>query len=139
VDWVTNKIAIGNRIDAQNRMLLEKHGIRSVLTLDGSIGSSYVEEFALDDHATFNLIDGDGNNPSDLRGAIDTLIDMVAQSAPVLVHCRAGRSRSPVVVAGYLMRIQSLSVDVALARVAEKREIMLTPGIEKVLYTLYRY
>jgi protein-tyrosine phosphatase len=100
IDFVTEKIAIGNRVDAQNRILLEKHGIRSVLTLDGYMGSSYAEEFALDDHATFSLIDGDGNNPSILQRAVETLIDMATQSAPVLVHCRAGRSRSPVVVAG---------------------------------------
>ncbi len=37
VDWITEHVAIGNYLEAQDTELLRRHGFRSVLSLDGSL------------------------------------------------------------------------------------------------------
>lgn len=37
MDFIWNQIAIGNRIEARNRELLQEHRIAAVLSLDGSL------------------------------------------------------------------------------------------------------
>lgn len=36
MDWITDRIAIGNYLDAQDRTLLQAEGVRAVLSLDGT-------------------------------------------------------------------------------------------------------
>jgi len=79
------------------------------------------------------LEDGPGNDPKLLRSAVEILEHLAMKAAPVLVHCHAGRSRSVVVVAAYLMRTSGLDADAALAQVAAKKEIAITPGLERLL------
>jgi protein-tyrosine phosphatase len=81
-----------------------------------------------------NLIDGSGNDPWLVRQLVNTLDKFVKQHPKVLVHCQAGRSRSVVVVAAWLMRTKKLSPADSLAFIAKSREIALTPGIEHLLY-----
>ena len=51
----------------------------------------------------------------------------------LLVQCHAGRSRSVIVVAAHLMRTERLRPEEALERVAARREVAITPGIERLL------
>ena len=37
MDWITETIAIGNYLEAQDVALLRKHGIRSILSLDRTL------------------------------------------------------------------------------------------------------
>lgn len=136
MDWVTDTIAIGNYLDAQDAALLKQHGIRSVLSLDrthqdtspASIGVAAIEAVPLDD--------GPGNDPRLFERAVSALVGLCMDHAPVLVQCHAGRSRSAVVVAGYLMRTQGIEADEALALIAAKREINVTAGLERLLESL---
>ena len=84
----------------------------------------------------FNLIDGLGNDMRTFTRAVDTLIQFVESHPPVLVHCHAGRSRSPIVVAGYLIVKEKMEPEDALAFIGTKREINVTPGLEDLLYYL---
>lgn len=136
MNWITDKIAIGNYLDAQDIELIKEYGIRSVVCLDGSLRSSHAAALELSEVAAYQLIDGAGNDLRIIRFAVDDLIRLVESNPPVLVHCHAGRSRSAVVVAAYIMKVQGLSADDALALVAAKREISVTPGLEEILYRL---
>jgi protein-tyrosine phosphatase len=82
------------------------------------------------------LEDAAGNDPRLFRRAVEALEDLARQAGPVLVQCHAGRSRSAVVVAGYLMRSQGLDAEQALARVAARREVAVNPALEQLLETL---
>ena len=64
------------------------------------------------------------------------LVWLVQERSPVLVQCHAGRSRSVMLVAGYLMQTEGYSVDQAIGLVEQKRGIAITPGIESVLAAL---
>jgi predicted protein tyrosine phosphatase len=72
---------------------------------------------------TVRLVDDHGNEFRRLRMAIDAVDELVREAPPVLIHCRAGRGRSPAVVAGYFVVYGGLTAEEALAKVAQKREI----------------
>ena len=68
------------------------------------------------------MVDGPGNDLTAFKKLVQDLIDMVEGSAPVLVHCHAGRSRSVTVVAGYLVNTRGWSTQAAYDFIASKRE-----------------
>jgi hypothetical protein len=62
----------------------------------------------------------------DLTGAIDTLGDLIggSEATPVLVHCRAGASRSAALVASVLMRRAGLCLPHAIAWLKRCRAVV---------------
>ncbi len=100
MDWITDKVAIGCYLDAQDADLLRRESIRSVLGLVATLDGKSPTELGLARIEIITLVDGPGNDPSRFARAVDMLTELAAESAPVLVHCRAGWSRSPAVVAG---------------------------------------
>jgi len=66
----------------------------------------------------------DGRNDCDeIDRAIDTLHELVQAGKKVLVHCRAGVSRSPSVVAAYLAKYEGHTLNSALEVVKNGRDI----------------
>jgi protein-tyrosine phosphatase len=106
VDWITQTIAIGNYLDAQDAELLRTCRIRSVLSLDGTVERSGATELGVEEIVSLNLIDGAGNDLRVVELAVESLVRLASSLPPVLVQCHAGRSRSPLVVARSLVRTQ---------------------------------
>jgi hypothetical protein len=133
MDWITDQIAIGGYQDAQDPDVLQAKAINSILgltrTLQGAnpalLGVKLVEVVPLED--------GPGNEVRLFLETVDTLSRLVQEAPPVLVHCHAGRSRSVVVVAGYLMKSLGIGANEALDRVAARREVAVAPGLERLL------
>jgi protein-tyrosine phosphatase len=134
MDWITERVAIGNHLEARDIALLKQHAIRSVVSLDGSLRPGDAAEFGLAEVASYQLIDGAGNDPRVFRYAVDDVCRMIESQPPVLVQCHAGRSRSAVAVAAYLMRAHDIEPEDAIALVAAKREINITQGLIDLLY-----
>ena len=122
MDWITDKIAIGNYIEAADVELLRQKKFASALSLDGSLHGKAPADLALQRIEVVRLEDAVGNEPRLYRLAVDYLRELVEEAPPVLVQCHAGRSRSAVVVAGYLM--VSRGIDAAEA-------LRLSPPSEK--------
>jgi hypothetical protein len=133
MDWITDTIAIGNYLEAQDAELLRRNRIRAVLSLDRTLQATVPSSLGLTAIEAVPLDDGPGNDPRLFERAVSALVSLCKDHAPVLVQCHAGRSRSAVVVAGYFMRTQGIEADEALALVAAKREINVTPGLEALL------
>jgi protein-tyrosine phosphatase len=136
MDWITDRIAVGNYLDAQDVELLRKEAISSVLSLDRTLQGRNAAELGLKAIEVVPLEDAAGNDPRLFREAVDALAMLESKAGPVLVQCHAGRSRSAVVVVGYLMRSLGLDIDTALAQVAAKREIAVNPALLHLLETL---
>jgi protein tyrosine phosphatase (PTP) superfamily phosphohydrolase (DUF442 family) len=134
VDWITDQVAIGNQVEAHDPGLLRQQGFRSVLSLDGSLTPCDADRLGVEAVRGFDLVDGAGNDPGALGHAVAALEDLLRHHAPVLVHCHAGRSRSVVVVAGWLARCLRIGPKEALARVATRRVVCITPEFEDLLY-----
>lgn len=136
MNWITDDIAIGNYLDVQDVSLLRKEGIVSVLSLDRALSEQDAEAMGLKAIEAVPLDDGPGNDPRLFRRAVGALRSLCQQNGPVLVQCHAGRSRSAVVVAGYLIMSLGIEAEESLARVAAKREIAVTSGLERLLESL---
>ena len=133
MDWITDRIAIGNYREAQDTALLQQHGFRSVVSLDGTLNQHQAAELGVTEIVGYCFLDGPGNNGRLFRWAVDDVVRLVASSSPVLVHCRAGRSRSAVLVAAYLMRDLGIDPEAAVAHVATRREIAVAPELLELL------
>lgn len=133
MDWVEKDIAIGNYLEAKDAELLRKEAIASGLSLDGTLSGVIAASVGLKRIEVVKLDDGPGNDIRLFTSAINALESLIREAPPVLVQCHAGRSRSVVVVAGYLMRKLGIDARTALLRVSEKREVAITPGLEALL------
>lgn len=72
----------------------------------------------------------DGSNDCDeIDRAVDSLHELIQQGHRVLVHCRAGVSRSPSVVAAYLAKYEGHTLNSAMEVVKNSRRIA-DPGDE---------
>ena len=136
MDWITETIAIGTFLEARNRTLRVDAGIRSIICLDAVLRDPDESSLDVDDYQVIDFADGPGNDPRLFDQAVRLVGLLSEQSPKLLVHCRAGRSRSVVVVAGYLMRQRHWSCDEAIAFIGRRRDIQLTPGIEALLLAI---
>jgi protein-tyrosine phosphatase len=133
MDWITENIAIGNYVEAEDGDLLRKGSIRSILGLIRTLQGKEPADLGLTRIEVVPLVDGPGNDSRLFQCAVAALTELVQTAPPVLVHCQAGRSRSIVVVAGYLMKSLGIDVDEALARVSAKREGYVSPDMKSLL------
>jgi protein-tyrosine phosphatase len=133
LDWIIDNIAIGNYLEARDFSMLRQHGFRSALSLDGTLQPDDAAALGLAKVVSVPLEDGPGNDSRRFRHAVDSLGALLVAHPPVLVQCHAGRSRSAVVVAGFLMLEEDLSAAQAIARVGANRDICITSGLELLL------
>ena len=136
MNWITDQIAIGNYLDAQDLELLQREGISSILSLDGTLAGRNPSELGVKKIAVIKLVDGPGNSRDTFFRALESLSRFVSGSPPVLVQCHAGRSRSAVVVAGHFIKTRGIQPDEALRLVEAKRELEVTPGLDSILWHL---
>src|SRR5947209_20160752 len=108
MDWITEDIATGNYLDAQDAALLQREGIRSVLSLDRTLEGKNPSSFGLAAIEAIPLDDGPGNDLRLFERAVDALDSLRQNAGPVLVQCHAGRSRSAIVVAGHFMKTRGI-------------------------------
>lgn len=107
---------IGNRVAAENPVLLQENNITSTMNLAVNIE---IAPLSLPDgtrirRTHIGLIDGPGNTPAHLLAAVFAISGIVEQESPgkphypahrrgnLLVHCRGGRSRSATAIALYM-------------------------------------
>ena len=60
------------------------------------------------------LVDGSGNRPEIIRAAVDLTASLIDSRVPTLVACGAGMSRSPIIVAAALARVDGRSLEQGL-------------------------
>ena len=121
MDWIEDGLAIGNLDDALAFDQLRAEGIASVLTLN---------EFPSRPRPGFEwhcepLRDGPGNSPERFAQALARTASLHANHPGVLVHCAEGKSRSVVIVALHLARLNGWPPEETLVHVCERRTVAL--------------
>jgi protein-tyrosine phosphatase len=133
MDRITERIWIGNSIEAKDREALQIAGICSILCLDGCMTRVGAEEAGVDRVEVVELIDGSGNRPEVFLRAVRFLRDLAAKHPPVLVHCYAGRSRSAAVVCKFFMQEEGNSLVEAMRRITSRRKVAIAAGLQEFL------
>jgi hypothetical protein len=79
-------------------------------------------------YCRFPIVDGIGNNRTQLRLAIDTLETLLRAEVPTFVYCSAGMSRSPAVAAAAISRIARQPLIDCLTRITAGHAHDVAPG-----------
>lgn len=110
--------------------LLKSLGITHVL----SVGVEILQKFDDFTYKYVELLDLPESTLSKIFDGCFSFIDEAREkNGKVLVHCNAGYSRSPSVVIGYLMKKNKMTLDEALNKVREKRNVKPNEGFMKQL------
>ena len=119
ISFVNDCLAIGNESDAANESLLSDRGITAVLNVAAEVIPPHYQSDIIS--AKVRLIDGPGNYPSLYTVAIQILNVLSTEGEMVLVHCATGISRSPFIVACYLVPKQDISYSEAEQLILSRR------------------
>jgi protein-tyrosine phosphatase len=133
MDKITDRIWIGDSLDASDRESLAGAGIRSTLCLDGCLSGTKAEDLSLERIEVAELIDGAGNPPEKFLRAVQLLRELASKHPPVLVHCHAGRSRSAAVVCKYFMQHDGNNFGDAMRRITARRRVLIMAGLQEAL------
>jgi protein-tyrosine phosphatase len=132
VTWITGQIAITNFFSAHQSAVTAEHKIDAILCLDRELQGEPAEGRGIRSIEVVNLLDGP-NDMAVFRRAVSALESLLESHKRVLVHCRAGRSRSIAVVAAYLKKSQGLDSQVALDFVQAKRQSALASELIRLV------
>jgi protein-tyrosine phosphatase len=95
---------IGNAGDGRDSGRLLQAGVVAVMNLAAEEPPPVLPRSMIYCH--FPIVDGAPDDQTILRVAIQTLVSLLKNQVPTLVHCRAGMGRSPAVVAAALAIVQ---------------------------------
>jgi hypothetical protein len=109
---IPNCLWLGNAADARD--ISAVLGLRIVAIVDLAMEEPSIL-FPRDIvYCRIPLVDGSGNRPEIIRAAVDLTASLIDSRVPTLVACGAGMSRSPIIVAAALARIDGRSLEQAL-------------------------
>jgi hypothetical protein len=101
---IPGKLWLGNAADGRDPARLWEAGIVAVISLAVEEPSPVLPRTMTYCH--FPILDGEQECDGVLAVAIQTLVSLLRNQVPVLVHCGAGMSRSPAVMAAALAIVE---------------------------------
>jgi protein-tyrosine phosphatase len=111
---------------ANNKKLLKKYNIKNILTIMPDCydcdkmkkynGIDYLQ-ISKNDHKDENLKD-------DFDKCFKFIDNAIDKKENILIHCRAGKSRSPTIIAAYLIKKYNMTRDEALKYMKQHRKII---------------
>ena len=109
---ITNCLWMGNAMDARD--IPAVLGLRIVAVIDLAMEEPAIHYPRDIVYCRIPLVDGSGNRPEIIRAAVDLTASLIDSRVPTLVACGAGMSRSPIIVAAALSKVDGRSLDQAL-------------------------
>ncbi len=116
MEEVFKHIFVGSKIDALDRASLERNEIESIFSFEFITTPEFVKAKYFVAAPDKQPIDGPW-----LGDAFGFLRAQTAMGRNVLVHCQAGISRSPSLVAGYLCYTYGIPINKAVSIIKDKR------------------
>jgi len=132
VTWLTANVAITNYKSAHSKMVLSGHDVKAILCLDRDLEGCPAGDRGVECISVVPLKDG-ANEMVVFRETVITLEKLVDHYLRVVVHCRAGRSRSIAVVAAYLMKTRNMEAEEAMEYVKAKRQSAIAPELIRLV------
>ena len=117
MNCIAPRVFIGNTLEANDRSALQRDMIEAILCLDGCMDPGQAEQLGVKEVVKIPLDDGPDNDPADFLKAVQELKRLADQYNRVLVHCRAGQSRSATVAARYLMAMEDYLPEQAVRKI----------------------
>lgn len=112
-------IYLGSAHHSSQKELLDKLGVTAILNVSKTCPINFKNSY---EYKTIAVDDNDRENiSSHFDDAIKFIDDVKARNGRVLVHCRAGISRSATICIAYLMRKYEYSLDQAYEYIKKRR------------------
>ena len=119
MDEIISGLFIGTEDDATNQPLLRKHDISTIVSLTyNELDREITADMTV---SQVPMMDGPQNDFQAFLEAVHEVREYRKEGARVLVHCSAGASRSPAVVATSLTLSTYMTLETAFQRVSEQR------------------
>jgi protein-tyrosine phosphatase len=109
---ITHCLWLGNAADARDITAVLGHRIVAIVDLAMEEAPIHFPRDII--YCRIPLVDGAGNRPEIIRAAVDLTASLIDSRVPTLVACGAGMSRSPIIVAATLARVDGRSLEQAL-------------------------
>ncbi len=134
---IVPNLFLGGRLAAQNWEWLAQSNIRSIVNVTADV-SNYFEG---EEGFVYHRVAVEDTHTADLGAHFEATTELIRaqleEGRAVLCHCREGLSRSPSIVAAFLMQTMNLTVEEALRMVEEKNDmIRINKGFEAALNRL---
>ena len=128
---------LGGRLAAQNWEWLVQNKIQSIVNVTADVSNYYEGEEGF----VYHRVAIEDAHTSDIGAHFEATTQLIRaqleEGRAVLCHCREGLSRSPSIVAAFLMQTMNLTVEEALRMVEEKNDmIRINKGFEAELNRL---
>jgi protein-tyrosine phosphatase len=135
---IIDGIYLGSINSAYDLEQLKKRGITHLLSVISGFDAPFPNEFK---YLVINALDTENTNLFKIFDETNKFIENAIQSGgKVLVHCKAGRSRSVSILCAYIISTFGMPVDEALNSIKNKRDILEpNDGFVKQLNEYYRY
>ena len=127
---------LGSQTAAINRDLLEVYNVKTVLTIARHIAPPFPDRF------TYHVYEVYDRGDEDLLSHFPQMCEEIAsglKKGGVLVHCANGISRSPTVVAAYLMQTKKLRAAEALEYISSRRHVNPNQGFRDQLVAFEKF
>jgi hypothetical protein len=109
---ITNCLWLGNAMEARDITAVLGLGIVAIVDLAMEEPAIQFPRDIL--YCRIPLVDGSENRPEIIRAAVDLTASLIDSRVPTLVACGACTSRSPIIVAAALARVDGRSLEQAL-------------------------
>ena len=118
---ITNDIFVSHWIPAFQRDFLEAFNVKAIICLSGHHSHTLAEQLGVEKIFSISMPDGPGTTADMILKYTEKLKEFIDNHGRTLVHCQAGQSRSPSIVAAYLVRYKDMALPEALRLVREAR------------------
>jgi len=133
---IPGRLWLGNAGDGRDPARLLEAGITAVVNVAVEEPSSSLPRTMIYCH--FPIMDGAQECEGVLAAAIQTLVSLLRNQVPVLVHCGAGMSRSPAVVAAALAIIERGNPEEQLRQIVSGHPHDVSPQLWEAIRRICR-
>jgi protein-tyrosine phosphatase len=136
IELPPNSLWLGHALDAREPRDLYEAGIKAVVDLAYAEPPAVLPRDFI--HCRFPLVDGGGNKPAVLKLALQTVVNLLGASLPVLVACSAGLSRSPTIVAFALAAHLHCQPEEVVLQISELKSLEINGALWNDVSAVYR-
>ena len=109
---ITHCLWLGNALEARDVSVVLRLGVVAIVDLAMEEPAIHFPRDIV--YCRIPLVAGSGNRPEIIRAAVELTASFIDSRVPTLVACGAGMSRSPIIVAAALSRVDGRSLEQAL-------------------------
>jgi protein-tyrosine phosphatase len=133
---IPGRLWIGNAGDGRDPERLTAAGVMAVVNLAAEEPSPLLPRSMV--YCRFPIMDGEQEGEGVLDTAIHTAVRLLRNQVPTLVHCGAGMSRSPAVVAAALSIVEGGSPEERLRQVVAGHPHDVSPQLWEAIQVVCR-